>query len=135
MRIRARARTPPRSTRRAASSRATSGGWATTAAASLSSAGAKTRTRERRRKTRRRPCVPGVPGVPGVPVPRPRLGPLLLTHVLAACTLAGLVIGAWMFAWALASTHWPLGWIARHPGALAWSPELGWSGSASSPVD
>ena len=68
------------------------------------------------------------PASPASPSPDPASVPSSSPTFWQRCTLAGLVIGAWMFAWALASTHWPtLGWIARHPGALAWSPELGWS--------
>ena len=44
------------------------------------------------------------------------------------CTLAGLVLGVWFGVWGLTSMHWPtVAWTARHPRALAWSVDLGWS--------
>lgn len=44
------------------------------------------------------------------------------------CTLVGLVIGVTFTVWGLTSMHWPtVLWTARHPNALAWSVDLGWS--------
>ena len=44
------------------------------------------------------------------------------------CTLIGLVIGVTFTVWGLTSMHWPtVLWTARHPNALAWSVDLGWS--------
>ena len=44
------------------------------------------------------------------------------------CTLAGLALGVWFGVWGLTSMHWPtVAWTAKHPRALAWSVDLGWS--------
>lgn len=44
------------------------------------------------------------------------------------CTLVGLALGVWFGVWGLTSMHWPtVLWTARHPRALAWSVDLGWS--------
>ena len=44
------------------------------------------------------------------------------------CTVVGLALGVWFGVWGLTSMHWPtVAWTARHPRALAWSVDLGWS--------
>ena len=44
------------------------------------------------------------------------------------CTVLGLVLGAWFLVWGLTSMHWPtVVWTVKHPNALRWSPDLGWS--------